>query len=88
MVYFCECCRKARDYIPALARHPSEARKEDAVEHGEATHACDAIRYACMVHSIIKDCVVPLETRIAKEITSNKPTIKKMLSKAGHAYFN
>lgn len=87
MVFFTECCKKARDYIPALPRHPSEAKKEDAAEHGEATHACDAIRYGCMVHNVIKDCVLPLETRIAKELSSNKPTIKRLTKRAGHSYF-
>lgn len=87
MVFFCECCKKARDYIPALPRHPSEAKKEDAAEHGEATHVNDACRYACMVHNVIKDCVLPLETRIAKELSSNKPTIKRLTKRAGHSYF-
>lgn len=87
MVFFTECCKKARDYIPALPRHPSEAKKEDAAEHGEASHSADSIRYACMVHNVIKDCVLPLETRIAKELSSNKPTIKRLTKRAGHSYF-
>jgi hypothetical protein len=87
MVYFCECCKKARDYIPALPRHPSEAKSEDAAEHGEATHACDAIRYACMVHSVIKDSVQPLEAMLARETGKAKTTIGKVLKRAGHSYF-
>lgn len=55
MLYFVESCRAARDYIPALPRHPSEGKSQDAAEHGESTHACDAIRLACMAHTRIKD---------------------------------
>jgi hypothetical protein len=40
LIFFGESCRAARDYIPALPRHPSENKREDAAEHGEATHAC------------------------------------------------
>ena len=40
LIYFTDDCTAARDYIPALTRHPSETKKEDAQEHGEATHSC------------------------------------------------
>ena len=43
MIYFCACCKYARDYIPALPRHPSESKREDAAEHGEATHSPDCL---------------------------------------------
>lgn len=58
MIYFFESCKYARDYIPALPRHPSESKSEDAAEHGEATHAPDAIRLICMVHSVVRDAPV------------------------------
>jgi hypothetical protein len=50
MIYFCESCRYARDYIPSLERNPKDL--EDAVDSGEATHSTDAIRLACQAHII------------------------------------
>lgn len=79
MVYFCECCKYARDYIPALPRHPSEGKKDDAAEHGEATHACDAIRYGLVGHPIIKDRKEPTDARIQKELQARRPTIKNLI---------
>lgn len=56
LIVFCECCTAARDYIPALPRHPSEGRGlDDAAEHGEATHVCDIVRLACMAEVIVND---------------------------------
>ncbi len=86
MIFFCENCKAARDYIPALTRHKSEGKTEDATEHGEATHSCDAIRLGCMAHShnLIRDYLAPIEVRIAKEIQRhNKPTMKGILSGMG-----
>lgn len=81
MIYFTESCRAARDYIPALTRHPSENKKEDAQEHGEATHACDAIRYACLAHKVIRDAPEPDERIIKKELESlaKRPTMKRII---------
>lgn len=81
MIYFVESCRAARDYIPGLTRHPSEGKTEDAQEHGEATHACDAIRYACLAHKVIRDAPVPTEEIIKKELQSfaKKPTLKRVI---------
>lgn len=53
MIVFTESCKAARDYMPALPRHPSENKKEDAAEHGEATHSPDAIRLACMARPLV-----------------------------------
>lgn len=83
MIFFTERCKYARDYIPALPRHPSESRKEDAAEHGEATHACDAIRYACTAHTVIKDQQIPMNSRIQAALKV-KPTMNKILSQRGH----
>lgn len=55
MIYFQDSCKYARDYIPTLPRHPLETRKEDAAEHGETTHSCDAIRLGCMATPMVKD---------------------------------
>lgn len=56
MIFFCESCTFARDYMPALPRHPNEEkRREDAAEHGEATHSTDAIRLACMARARAQD---------------------------------
>lgn len=53
MIYFCSSCRYARDYIPAIPRH--DTKMEDAAESGEATHAPDAIRIACMSRARVVD---------------------------------
>lgn len=88
MIYFTERCKYARDYIPALPRHPSESKKEDAAEHGEATHAPDTIRIISMAHTVIKDNVHEITNEmIQKTIKSNKPTIKNITRSMGNAYF-
>ena len=85
MIYFCECCKYARDYIPALGRHPSESKSEDAQEHGEPTHVCDTIRLICMAKltGVVKDKVQPMESRIKKELQSRKPTMSRILKARG-----
>jgi len=90
MIYFCECCKAARDYVPAIPRHPSESKKEDAAEHGETTHAPDAIRLACMAHThaVIKDRLTPMQGRINREILKQRPTMNKILQATGHAKIN
>ena len=87
MVFFCACCKKARDSLPALPRHASDAKREDAAEHGETTHACDAIRYGCMVHAVIKDIGEPLETKLSRGIFSSKTTMRGLLKKDKNARF-
>lgn len=90
-IFFCACCKAARDYMPALSRHPSEAKKNDAADHGEATHSCDAIRYGAMAHPTPRDNVAAtMESRIERGLRqSNRPTIKKILgSSKTRAYFN
>lgn len=82
MIVFCERCRYAISYIPALPRHPSESKKEDAAEHGEATHSSDAVRLGCMAHShkLIKDLIQPMDTQIQRAIKeATRPTIKKLI---------
>ncbi len=88
MLFITSSCKAARDYIPSLPRHPNENHREDAAEHGEATHACDAIRLACMAHPVIKDRKEPIESRIKKQLESCRPTMKKIAQARGHAYFN
>jgi hypothetical protein len=83
LLYVAVDCKYARDYIPALPRHPSDHKKEDAAEHGEATHACDAIRLGCMAHTIIKDKKLPTEARIQRALAA-KPTIKKIAARMGY----
>lgn len=87
MIYFCECCKAARDYIPALPRHPSESKKEDAAEHGEATHSPDTVRIICMAHTVIKDSIPPLETRIQKAVEV-KRTIKTITKGGTRGFFS
>lgn len=84
MLYVTESCKYARDYIPALTRHPSEGKKEDAAEHGEATHACDAIRLACMAHTIIKDKITPAKI---EQFFPVKPSTKTLLREDYKRFF-
>ena len=84
MLYVTHSCKYARDYIPALTRHPSESKKEDAAEHGEATHACDAIRLACMAHTIIKDRNAPLDINKA---FSPRPSTKRLIGSDYKRFF-
>lgn len=84
MLYVTESCKYARDYIPALTRHPSESKKEDAAEHGEATHAADAIRYACMAHTVVKTRVDPVKT---DDLFKVKPSTKSLLKSDYKRFF-
>lgn len=59
MLFIQEGCRYARDYIPALPRHPNVAKPEDAAENGEATHSCDAIRLGNMANEVVRDAEPP-----------------------------
>lgn len=78
MMYVCEGCKYLRDYIPALPRHPNEAKRhEDAAESGEATHACDAARLANMATPRVKDAPTPDPARIQAQViaaTTYQPT--------------
>lgn len=89
MVYFCERCEYARSYIPSLSRHPSESKKEDAAEHGEATHSPDAVRYGLVGHEVIWDNAVQITPeRIEKEVKARRPTAQRIVRSMGNAYFN
>lgn len=85
LLYLCECCKYARDYIPALPRHPSETKKEDAAESGEPTHVCDTIRYICMAHTsgVIKDKPQPTAHKIQKALANNRFTMKNIIKSNG-----
>lgn len=83
MIYWCQNCKYAIDYMPMLARHKSETKREDAEEHGEATHAPDTDRIICMAHTVIKDSVMPLQSRIEKELKAGRPTIKNLTKQLG-----
>ena len=53
MILFCQSCKYARDYLPALQCH--KTKPEDAEESGEATHMSDIIRYASATELTVKD---------------------------------
>jgi len=80
MIFFCLRCKAVRRYLPALARHPSEAKKEDAQEHGEATHAADTVRYGVMALSrnAVRDKQEPLQSRIDRLVKKNALTINNI----------
>ena len=52
LLYVAESCEYLRRAMPALTRHKSELKSEDAVESGEATHATDTVRLICMTNKI------------------------------------
>ena len=83
MIFFTESCKYCADYIPQLQRHPSEKKKEDAQEHGEPTHICDTVRLGCMAHTIVKDSIYPLQSRIDKTLKALKPTMQKITKQMG-----
>lgn len=69
MMYVCEGCKYLRDYIPALPRHPNEAKRhEDAAESGEATHACDAARLAVMATPKVKEKPTPDPAQVQMQV--------------------
>ena len=53
LIYFCECMRNLREYLPTLGRNKSNP--EDAQEKGEATHICDAARIGVATKPIVLD---------------------------------
>lgn len=86
MLVVTESCKAARDYIPALPRHPSEVKREDAAEHGETTHACDTLRLICMAHTVIRDLAVPTTQKIQRALEAQK-TMKQIVNSNGRAIF-
>lgn len=88
MIFFCENTKYTQDYMRALPRHKLETRKEDAEEHGEATHAPDTVRIICMAHSVIKDKAEPIQAKIEREIALSKPTMKRIVQRAGSSFLN
>lgn len=87
LIYFMESCRYCRDYLPALPRHPAESKREDAAEHGEATHICDIIRLACTAHTVIKEAPVSTQQKI-KAAVKKKMTVQSIVKQRGHGYLN
>ena len=53
MIYFCESCRFAREYLPAIER--DKTNPECCTDEGEASHASDTIRYACAAKPVAQD---------------------------------
>lgn len=87
LIYFMESCRYSRDYLPALPRHPAESKREDAAEHGEATHICDIIRLACTAHTVIKEAPATTQDKI-KAAVKKKMTVQSIVKQRGHGYLN
>ncbi len=50
LLYIVQSCKYLREYLPQLQRHATKIN--DAVEDGEATHACDTLRYGIATHQI------------------------------------
>lgn len=87
MFYLTESCTAGRDYIPQLARHPSESKKEDAQEHGEATHVNDVFRIICMAHTVIKDGKDIRQTQIDAAMRG-KMTARSLTTQNGVSIFS
>ena len=75
LIVFMESCVFCRDYLPALPRH--KTRPEDAEESGEATHICDAIRYACTTRPLVTKAAETTERYQKPDKIS--PTPKELL---------
>ena len=71
MIYFMRSCSRAIEYIPALPRH--KTKPEDAAESGEATHAADSVRLACMTRALSNQIdKPPIDTKyLTNHITFN-----------------
>ena len=86
MIYFQRSCIYAATYLPALGHHPSEGRPEDAEEHGEATHASDAIRLGCTLKPMIVTAPEePAELPSYDKVTPNS-IIKQISKQMGPKY--
>ena len=81
MLVICECCVYLREYIPALQRH--KTKPEDAVEHGEATHANDTVRIMVMTRPPIKYAPTPPLHKVVEpvRISASPNGILKQLSR-------
>ena len=87
MLLFCQCCKYARDYLPALQRHKTNF--EDAEESGEATHVSDCIRYSVATNLQVKDLVEDAPKEFHKPTPPTmeeleKRIIRRNLNKRGH----
>ncbi len=78
LIYFCACCKYARDYLPSVQRHPLHI--EDYVEDGEATHSVDIIRYACTLKPLVIDKKPEVGSLIIQPPTS-APTVNMIIKK-------
>jgi len=88
LLYVMQSCKFTRDYIPMLPRHPAENKaREDASEHGEATHIADVVRYGSIAHTIIKDAPIPTGLQIKKAI-KQKRTPMDIMKEAGNGTYN
>lgn len=75
MMVFFDDCKYCQDYIPAIERHKDEGKQWDAQEDGEATHICDCVRLASMVHKVIADA--PTNSKEAIDKAINHPKNKR-----------
>ena len=91
-LYLTRSCKFGIEYVPSLPRHDNPDKKaEDAAEHGEATHTCDAIRLACLARTRTR--TPPAEPPDLRQ-AHNTPTFKDALKqiqknkqrKRAHAY--
>lgn len=69
LTYVQEQCKYLREYIPALPRHPNEAKRhEDAAESGEATHSADSWRIGEMVLAPVRSKPVPTTDQVMAQV--------------------
>lgn len=89
MMLWVKSCKASRDYMPALPRHPSESKREDAAESGEATHSCDVDRLAAMAHKVIRDAPQSSAESIraanvqVRRAVKQKQTLKSIITSNG-----
>ena len=80
MVFF-QSCTYCQDYMPAIERHPNEARSWDYTEDGEPSHIVDCITLASMVNNVVLDEPTDSAQVIEKSIKDSRntrPTISQL----------
>lgn len=78
MVFFEKACPYSQDYMPAVERHPNEARTYDYTEDGEPTHIVDCVTLAAMVHPVVIEQETKIDELVARTLAHPKNTRKSV----------
>lgn len=83
MFYVVKSAQHLINYVPALEYHGT--KPEDAVESGEATHACDSARLACSAKPVTYDAPKERDESFEKANTITPKDILKQIKVAKNA---